>query len=83
MPMLLNPRMDIQVIHDVTLGGKTFRPRDNPRAQAIDSDCHSWDISYPTDDDGCTVEWNELEQKKKDGLISFELPDKCAKLLLG
>ena len=46
---MLNRKMQIQVIGDVELDGKTFRPSDL-NAQATDPTCDRWYIFYDTDD---------------------------------
>jgi hypothetical protein len=71
MPPLDNRKMQIRVIGDVELDGKTFRPSDL-NAQATDPTCDRWYIFYDTDDYACTAELSELEQRKKEGLISYE-----------
>ncbi len=69
---LENARLQIAVIRDVVLGGKTFHPSDNLEAQATDSSRNDWYISYAIGNAVCTVKWSELEQSKKDGLISYD-----------
>ena len=69
-----NTKLEIVVISDVELGGKTFQPSDNLVAQATDSSRSSWHIGHALGNSICTVGWDELEQSKDRGLISYDCP---------
>ncbi len=70
--MLLNPNMEIQINHRVKLDGRTFYPSDNLTAQAADPAQQRWLISYAAGNAVCTADLSELEQRKKEGFISYE-----------
>ncbi len=69
--MMINDKKRIRVIGDVKLGGETFRPSDL-NAQATDNIRDRCFIFYDHGGYACTAKWSELEQKKKEGLISYE-----------
>ena len=77
MKPLNNPNMEIQINRRVELDGRTFCPSDNLTAQATNPTCDRWQISYATGNAVCTADRSELEQRKKEGLISYEWPFGC------
>ena len=69
---LENAYMEIVVLGDVVLDGQRFRPAENLTAQATDMSLRKWHISRALGHSVCVVDWRQLEQRKKEGLISFE-----------
>jgi hypothetical protein len=71
--LLKNKWLELQVIRPVVLGGIPFLTSDNPKAQETsDSTGSRWHVCDALGTSVCVVEWRELEQAKKDGLIDFE-----------
>lgn len=71
---LENTRMDIIVDKKVVLGGKTFHPRDNVVAQATDSGRMTWQVGYRPGGSVCTVNKDELEQRRAEHAIRCSWP---------
>ena len=71
---LENTRMDITVAKMVILGGKTFQPQDNLVAQITDSGRITWHVDFQSGGSVCTVNKDELEQRRTDGAIEYNWP---------
>jgi len=69
---LKNAYMEIVVHRDVVLGEKKYHPSDSLTAQATDNSHSTWHICCALGSSDCVVDRSELEQRMKDGLISFE-----------
>ena len=73
---LENTRMGIIVDKKVVLGGRTFHPRDKVVAQATDSGRMTWNVGCMPGGSVCTVNKDELEQRRAEHAINFEWPAK-------
>lgn len=71
---LENTRMDITVGKKVVLGGTTFHPRDKLVAQATDSGRITWHVGYQPGGAVCTVNKDELEQRRTEDAIKYDWP---------
>lgn len=71
---LENTRMEITVAKKVVLGGKTFCPEDNLVAQATDSGRATWRVGYQLGGSVCTVNKDELEQRRTEDAIRYNWP---------
>lgn len=71
---LENTRMEITVAKKVTLGGKTFHPKDSLVAQATDSGRITWHVGFQPGGSVCTVSKYELEQRRTEDAITYNWP---------
>ena len=67
-----NEYMEIVVRRDVVLNGERFRRAENLTAQATDRNHSTWHICRALGSSVCVVDRSELEQRKEEGLISYE-----------
>lgn len=71
---LENTRMGIIVDKKVVLGGKTFHPCDKVVAQATDSGRMTWHVGCRRGGSVCTVNKDELEQRRAEHAIRYSWP---------